>query len=1051
MKRRNRMKLGFRRAVGRASVLAPLTFLLVAGAGCPSLFKGSTSAPPRAAKSKQAVPGKDAILTVSDPGTVVNVYARLAGTTDPVAGDTTITVSDVNDNFLDLVEEGDLLLIIQMAGATADFATNDGPDYGAVTNLGSAGRYELVGVEGVAGSVITLACGLQNGYARNGKAQVVRVPQYTSVTVNAGASIVAPAWDGATGGIVAVHAQGTVTLTGTGAIDASDRGFRGGEPDNASATAGTAVVAYRSTADTQGAEKGEGIAGDQTQYANGEFGRGAPANAGGGGNAHNAGGGGGANAAAGATWTGQGVMTGCTGGATDPWRLDPAFTAANPDACSNSEGGGRGGYSFSNQNEDPVSLEPGETDWGGNSRREAGGLGGRPVPNAVGGASARLFMGGGGGAGDGNNGKAGRGGNGGGLVFLIAGQVAGDGTILANGQAGGTATFTTGGNDAAGGGGGGGTVVVNATSIAGTVKIRANGGAGGDHSGGTTYEVEGPGGGGGGGFVAVSGGTPDVTAAGGLAGTSNQTVMEDFPANGATAGHAGVTNASAADYLYCAGTTSTFVTTIATHPDAITNVTTGTFTFTNPVSPVTYDCQLDGGDWGDCSAAAGHTTDALADGEHTLAVRATDGSANVEDPPVEFTWTIDTQRPNTTISEKPAAISGDPTAEFTFASTETPPAFECRLDGVAAWTACEATYTTATLADGEHTLEVRAKDAAGNVDDTPEAYEWEINTGIPVTTIADHPAAASNQPVGVFTFTNTRTPVTYECKLDDGDWEDCGASYSTPSLADGEHTLSVRSTASSLDGGVFLEDPPKTFTWTIDTLPPDTSITDNPPGRSTSPTAAFVFASSESPVTYECKIDDGDWSACTAAFTTEPLPNGTHTLSVRSRDAAGNVDATPATSTWEIAAMVLDGGVPPIDGGQTDGSIGPVIDGGVPPIDGGIDGGGIDGAGGIDGQVLDTAGADARDGAADAAAETRPPGPEPGRDAAVVTEPGRDAATGTPDAPVGKADAPVDPESPDYKILGGGFCAIAPAGSASPAAFLLLGLAGLALLLRRRR
>ena len=739
----------------------------------------------------------------------------------------------------------------------------------------------------------------------------------------------------------------------------------------------------RPTADL-GAEKGESIAGYQAGYANGRYGRGAPANGGGGGNAHNSGGGGGANAASGLTWTGQGVMTGCTPATPGPWELDDAYTS-NPaaDKCSKSEGGGRGGYSFSYADQDPTAVAPGVctggTSWAGNCRQQVGGWGGRPVVNSVGGANPRLFMGGGGGAGDGDNTYAGPGGNGGGLVFLIAGSVAGPATagIVASGAAGGGATVTGNNwNDAAGGGGGGGTIVVSAATI-GDISITASGGPGGNQSGGRTDEAEGPGGGGGGGYVAVAGtSTATIAAAGGLAGTTNQAVMTDFDRNGATAGNAGVTNGSAAGFLYCGFQ----LTTIATHPDAITSSTIGIFTFTNPVAGVTYECRLDGGAWGVCNGVdggtgGGYTAVGLADGSHTFEVRATDPDDNVENPPATFTWTVDTAAPNTTIATKPGATSGDRTADFTFESSETPATFECALDGATTWTACTATYTTPQLTDGDHTLAVRAKDAAGNVDGTPATHAWNVNTGYPFTTIATHPNAASNDPTGDFTFTNTRDPVTYECRLDTAaTWTACGPSYTTPSLGDGSHTLRVRATASALDGGVFVEDPPVIFTWTVDSVPPDTSITSNPPGLSQSPTATFTFESTESPVTYECKIDGGDWAACTATFTTAPLPNGIHTLSVRSKDAAGNVDATPATSTWEIAAMVIDGGA--IDGGGRDVPVGPGIDGAPPIIDGGrVDVGAIDG-GRLDGQRLDGAVVDGgvRDVAADVAAgpDTRP-------------------------------------------------------------------------------
>ena len=733
MKRRNRIKMALRRGLARTFVVAPVVFLLVAGAGCPSLFESTTH---RATHIRQAVPGKDLDKHVTAADTVVNAYAALAGA-DQAAGATTLTVANITTlaaNFTGPLSQGDLLLIVQMAGATVDFTTNDSSDYGAfaTTDLGSAGRYELVGVEGVnaASNQITLACPLKNAYTVAGKTQVIRVPQYLTLTIDSGASITAPAWNGTTGGVVAVHAETTLELDGS--IDVSAKGFRGGSTvgDDASRAAGTLVTLYRSTFPADGAEKGEGIAGYQGDYTNGRYGRGAPANGGGGGNSHNAGGGGGANAGDLAAWNnGQGVMSGTF--TPDPWRLDPGYTS-NGGARTNAQGGGRGGYSYSANDSDALAVAPGDSAWGGDDRREAGGLGGRPVPNDP---ASRLFVGGGGGAGDGNDGIAGPGGNGGGLVFLIAGSVTGTGNILADGGAGGNSVFAGGaGGDAPGGGGGGGTVVVHATSL-GAISISVKGGNGGTQVGSSDpNEVEGPGGGGGGGYVAVSGGAPTMVASGGLSGTTDRAAMTEFPADGATAGHAGLTNGSASTFLYC-GTTTAPVTTIETFPPDHSKNATGTFTFTNTESPVTYQCSLNGGTtWASCNAS--YTTPTLADGSHTLSVRSTDLSGNVEDPPATHTWVIDTVPPVTTIETHPTDPSSSPTGNFTFTNSESAVTYECKLDS-GAWAACNAgapssaSYTTGILPDGSHTLSVRSTDQAGNLEQGPPyvSFPWTVQAG----------------------------------------------------------------------------------------------------------------------------------------------------------------------------------------------------------------------------------------------------------------------------------------------------------------------------------
>ncbi len=85
-----------------------------------------------------------------------------------------------------------------------------------------------------------------------------------------------------------------------------------------------------------------------------------------------------------------------------------------------------------------------------------------------------------------------------------------------------------------------------------------------------------------------------------------------------------------------------------------------------------------------------------------------------------------------------------------------------------------------------------------------------------------------------------------------------------------------------------------------DTTPPDTTISAAPSDPTTSTTAQFSFTSSESGSTFECKLDAAAYAACTSPRSYSGLGAGSHTFSVRAKDAAGNTDATPATKTWTI-------------------------------------------------------------------------------------------------------------------------------------------------------
>jgi hypothetical protein len=104
--------------------------------------------------------------------------------------------------------------------------------------------------------------------------------------------------------------------------------------------------------------------------------------------------------------------------------------------------------------------------------------------------------------------------------------------------------------------------------------------------------------------------------------------------------------------------------------------------------------------------------------------------------------------------------------------------------------------------------------------------------------------------------------------------------------------------------------------WTIDATPPETAISSGPEGTTPARRAVFTLtASDRTETTFTCSLDGAAMSGCGATPVYGELADGEHRLVVVARDAAGNVDPTPATRAWVVDAtapapptMVVGGG-----------------------------------------------------------------------------------------------------------------------------------------------
>lgn len=280
-----------------------------------------------------------------------------------------------------------------------------------------------------------------------------------------------------------------------------------------------------------------------------------------------------------------------------------------------------------------------------------------------------------------------------------------------------------------------------------------------------------------------------------------------------------------------------------------------------------------------------------------------------------FTTLPDTTLPDTSLAGVPATECSVPfTLSWTGSDDVTPPAglqFAYHLDGQSFSAFGAATSLTVTqMTDGVHTITVKARDAAGNQDATPAVATFTVDTLPPVlNSIGAVPAAGQCQITW-----GTSEPATAQVEY--GTTTNYGTLTVILSTLTASHqvvltgltpVLPYHYRVRSKDGcGHEAISPDFSFTTVPDTTAPDTTIAPPPTPVCTLP--AVLSWSGTDDVTpagsllFAYRVDGQAFSAFGPATSASipSLTEGSHTLEVKAQDAAGNVDATPASRTFVV-------------------------------------------------------------------------------------------------------------------------------------------------------
>ncbi|WP_224362687.1 Ig-like domain-containing protein [Hyalangium versicolor] len=365
---------------------------------------------------------------------------------------------------------------------------------------------------------------------------------------------------------------------------------------------------------------------------------------------------------------------------------------------------------------------------------------------------------------------------------------------------------------------------------------------------------------------------------------------------------AGNMDASPAQFIWNVNTIRP-ETVIVSKPADPTSQRAATFTFTGAGTNGKYWCREwtgpTPGSFVDCGASgSGGTGDmgtktfsSLPDNTHSFEVYAEDEAGNKDESPAQYSWKVDTQAPDTTITSKPPNSSNQTTATFEFSANEPGVGFFCSLDG-AAFATCTSPHQLTNLGEtpSPHTFRVYATDGAGNSEAETGAasYSWVVDLTSPETTIKTAPSSPTKDPNAVFEFSSNETPVTYQCSLDSAAWASCPTPVTFPGLKDDTHNLCVKAkdVAGNEDGSAACHQ------WIVDTGKPHTEITSGPSRPTNQAVATFIFDAGESGATYMCSLDSASFAPCISPKVYSGLgetPNP-HVFQVYATDSAGNTE-----------------------------------------------------------------------------------------------------------------------------------------------------------------
>ncbi|MGH2959836.1 MAG: hypothetical protein ACRDKE_09540 [Solirubrobacterales bacterium] len=335
-----------------------------------------------------------------------------------------------------------------------------------------------------------------------------------------------------------------------------------------------------------------------------------------------------------------------------------------------------------------------------------------------------------------------------------------------------------------------------------------------------------------------------------------------------------------------------FTVTITSGPPSLSTNRNPVFTFIASISPVTFECSLNGVAYSACTSPRAYTN--LNDGSHTFCVRARDSIGNLSTNTACQTFTVSVEPPPPPVLIRTSPLtspSNQTTASFTVNWSEPGGTLQGSLDG-GAYSSITSPINFTGLSNGAHLFSVRGVDATGGVS-SAVTNTWVVDTVAPAALTATlGPIGASTASVN---YSGVEAGATVQGSLD-------GAAYATApaspvnfsGLSNGAHAYALRQVDAA--GNISSV---TTVVWMMPGPIGQATITGGPSGTVSSTSATFTFTSTVAGWTFQCQLDNSAWTTCTSPLNYTALAQGNHTFCVRAVSPVGDL-STAACRSWTV-------------------------------------------------------------------------------------------------------------------------------------------------------